>query len=171
MGISDIMERQMKDMKRKLPFRKVAVFLILALFLTAGISMRAVTVNAATYVKQDRTSVSITSKKTGWQKINGDYYFYNSKGRLICGSFKYKGYYYYSIANGKRFTGWMKRSGNKYYYNRKMVPCSAIAGQQVINIPIISMNPAWQLPGSGLLRMEKNTISSAIPPWQRAGRR
>ena len=46
MGISDIMERQMKDMKRKLPFRKVAVFLILALFLTAGISMRAVTVNA-----------------------------------------------------------------------------------------------------------------------------
>ena len=50
--------------------------------------MRAVTVNAATYVKQDRTSVSITSKKTGWQKINGDYYFYNSKGRLIC---PYKG--------------------------------------------------------------------------------
>ena len=50
MGISDIMERQMKDMKRKLSFRKVAVFLILALFLTAGISMRAVTVNAATYV-------------------------------------------------------------------------------------------------------------------------
>ena len=113
MGISDIMERQMKDMKRKLPFRKVAVFLILALFLTAGISMRAVTVNAATYVKQDRTSVSITSKKTGWQKINGDYYFYNSKGRLICGSFKYKGYYYYSIANGKRFTGWMKIFSHK----------------------------------------------------------
>mgnify|MGYP003370597976 CR=1 FL=1 len=53
MGISDIMERQMKDMKRKLSFRKVAVFLILALFLTAGISMRAVTVNAATYVKQN----------------------------------------------------------------------------------------------------------------------
>ena len=48
--------------------------------------MRAVTVNAATYVKQDRTSVSITSGKTGWQKIGGDYYFYNSKGRLICGS-------------------------------------------------------------------------------------
>lgn len=155
MGISDIMERQMKDMKRKLPFRKVAVFLILALFLTAGISMRAVTVNAATYVKQDRTSVSITSGKTGWQKIGGDYYFYNSKGRLICGSFKYKGYYYYSIANGKRFTGWMKRSGNKYYYNRKMVPCSVIAGLQEINIPITLINPAWQLPGSGLLRMEK----------------
>ena len=81
--------------------------------------MTTVSVQAAVYVKQDRTSVSITSGKTGWQKIGGDYYFYNSKGRLICGSFKYKGYYYYSIANGKRFTGWMKRSGNKYYYNRK----------------------------------------------------
>ena len=81
--------------------------------------MTTVSVQAAVYVKQDRTSVSITSAKTGWQKIGGDYYFYNSKGRLICGSFKYKGYYYYSIANGKRFTGWMKRSGNKYYYNRK----------------------------------------------------
>ena len=88
--------------------------------------MRAVTVNAATYVKQDRTSVSITSKKTGWQKINGDYYFYNSKGRLICGSFKYKGYYYYSIANGKRFTGWKilllfqqeNRSDGKKYLDR-----------------------------------------------------
>ena len=132
----------MKDMKRKLSFRKVAVFLILTLFLAAGISMRAVTVNAATYVKQNRTSVSITSKKTGWQKINGDYYFYNSKGRLICGSFKYKGYYYYSIANGKRFTGWMKRSGTNTIITVKMVPCFAIAGQWVINIPIISMNPA-----------------------------
>lgn len=30
--------------------------------------MRAVTVNAATYVKQDRTSVSITSKKTDGRK-------------------------------------------------------------------------------------------------------
>lgn len=92
---------------------------MLMLFLITGINIHTVSVQAATYVKQNRTSVSITSKKTGWQKINGDYYFYNSKGRLICGSFKYKGYYYYSTANGKRFTGWMKRSGNKYYYNRK----------------------------------------------------
>ena len=63
--------------------------------------MRAVTVNAATYVKQDRTSVSITSKKTGWQKINGDYYFYNSKGRLICGSFKL----HYTFIERKLSTG------------------------------------------------------------------
>ena len=106
-------------MKEKLFFRKLAVFLMLTLFLAAGTFMSTASVQAAAYVKQNETSVSITSKKTGWQKIGGDYYFYNSKGRLICGSFKYKGYYYYSNSNGKRFTGWMKRSGNKYYYNRK----------------------------------------------------
>ena len=109
----------MTNMKEKLFFRKLAVFLMLTLFLAAGTFMSTASVQAAAYVKQNETSVSITSKKTGWQKIGGDYYFYNSKGRLICGSFKYKGYYYYSNSNGKRFTGWMKRSGNKYYYNRK----------------------------------------------------
>lgn len=89
---------------------------ILVLILCIG---SAATVEAAAYVKKSQTTVSITSKKTGWQKIGKDYYFYNSKGRLLCGSIKYKGYYYYSTADGKRFTGWMKRSGNKYYYNRK----------------------------------------------------
>ena len=93
----------MTKMKGKLFFRKLAVFLMLAVFLTAGIFMSTASVQAAAYVKQNETSVSITSKKTGWQKIGGDYYFYNSKGRLICGSFKYKGYYYYSNSNGKRF--------------------------------------------------------------------
>lgn len=106
-------------MKRKLRFRKFVMLLIMVLFIAAGGTIHTVSVQAATYVKQQSTSVSITSKKTGWQKINGAYYFYNSKGRMICGSFKYKGYYYYCTANGKRFTGWMKRSGKKYYYNRK----------------------------------------------------
>ena len=76
-------------------------------------------VQAASYVSKENAKVSITSKKTGWQKIGNNYYFYNSKGRLLRGSIKYKGYYYYSLADGRQFTGWMKRSGNKYYYNRK----------------------------------------------------
>ena len=84
----------MTNMKEKLFFRKLAVFLMLTLFLAAGTFMSTASVQAAAYVKQNETSVSITSKKTGWQKIGGDYYFYNSKGRLISGSFKYKGYYY-----------------------------------------------------------------------------
>ena len=53
----------------------------------------------------------------------------------------------------------------------KMVPCSVIAGLQEINIPITLINPAWRSPVNGSPRMEKNTISLAIPPWQRVGRR
>ena len=93
MGISDIMERQMKDMKRKLPFRKV-VFLILALFLTAGISMRAVTVNAATYVETGQNLRQHHIEENGMAENKRRLLFYNSSGRLIYGSFKYKGYYY-----------------------------------------------------------------------------
>lgn len=100
-----------KRMKHLLP----AIAALLLILLTGS----ALTVHAAAYVKKENAAVSITSKKTGWQKIGNDYYFYNSKGRLLCGSIKYKGYYYYSTSNGKRFTGWMKRNGNKYYYNRK----------------------------------------------------
>jgi predicted secreted protein len=58
-------------MKRKLNLRKFIIFLVLVLFVAAGSTVRTVSVQAATYVKQQNTSVSITSKKTGWQKING----------------------------------------------------------------------------------------------------
>lgn len=102
-------------MKKKRLLRCTAPLLLLVLLLLGSTA----TVHAYAYVKASNTTVSLTSKKTGWRKIGSDYYFYNSKGRLICGSFKYRGYYYYSTASGKRFTGWMKRSGNKYYYNRK----------------------------------------------------
>lgn len=114
----EILEKQRCGLYRG--FVRLMMLLVLSGVCMAGcVAVSVECVQAAAYVEQSRTSVSVTSKKTGWQKIKGDYYFYNSKGRLICGSFKYKGYYYYSTANGKRFTGWLKRSGKKYYYNRK----------------------------------------------------
>lgn len=100
----------MKKIRRQLGM----LFLVLFLCVSCTAS-----VQAASYVSKENAKVSITSKKTGWQKIGNNYYFYNSKGRLLRGSIKYKGYYYYSLADGRQFTGWMKRSGNKYYYNRK----------------------------------------------------
>lgn len=101
---------------KQLHQRRYFPLLLLVLFLCLG---NALPTQAAAYVKPSNTSVSITSKRTGWQKIGRDYYFYNSKGRLLCGSIKYKGYYYYSLSNGKQFTGWLTRNGHKYYYNRK----------------------------------------------------
>ena len=74
---------------------------------------------AASYVKASNTTVSITSKKHGWVKRGKDYYFYNSKGKLLWGKITYKGQRYYSTKNGKRYTGWLKSGGKRYYYNRK----------------------------------------------------
>lgn len=96
-------------------YRYLGILLLILLLCLIPIS----SVRASSYVKKEDAKVSITSKKTGWQKIGNDYYFYNSKGRLLKGSIKYKGYYYYSFADGRQFTGWLTRSGKKYYYNRK----------------------------------------------------
>ncbi|MCD7736600.1 MAG: phosphodiester glycosidase family protein [Lachnospiraceae bacterium] len=74
---------------------------------------------AAKYVSKSDTTVSITSKQTGWVKKNGDWYFYDTSGRLCYGSIKYKGKYYYSAKDGKRVTGIVVRSGVRYYYSKK----------------------------------------------------
>ncbi|MDD5805501.1 MAG: phosphodiester glycosidase family protein [Clostridia bacterium] len=87
------------------------IILLCALYLTP--------VSAASYVKQAETKVSTTSKKHGWIRHGNDYYYYNSKGKLLWGKIKYKGQYYYSTKDGKRFTGWLKSGGKRYYYNRK----------------------------------------------------
>ena len=101
-------------MKRKGFMRVLLPLLLFFTLLFCGASI----VSGATLVKQSQTNVSITSKKTGWVKINGDYYCYNPNGRLVSGSIKYKGNYYYSLPSGKRYTGWLSISGKKYYYDR-----------------------------------------------------
>ncbi|MCD8398762.1 MAG: phosphodiester glycosidase family protein [Lachnospiraceae bacterium] len=74
---------------------------------------------AAKYVKQSNTTVCITSNQTGWIQLYGDWYYYDSNGRLRYGSIKYKGNYYYSAKDGKRVTGFVTRNGSKYYYSKK----------------------------------------------------
>lgn len=103
-------------MKHRKMQRRWLLTLVLILMVSA---CAASTVQASSYVKQSSTKVNIKSNKHGWVKIGRYYYFYNSKGRLLCGSIKYKGYYYYSKSNGRRYTGWLIRNGKKYYYNRK----------------------------------------------------
>jgi len=53
------------------------IILLCALYLTP--------VSAASYVKQAETKVSTTSKKHGWIRHGNDYYYYNSKGKLLVG--------------------------------------------------------------------------------------
>ena len=90
---------------------------------------------------------------------------------MICGSFKYKGYYYYCTANGKRFTGWMKRSGNKYYYNRKNGAMFRNRWATGDKYTYYFDNSGIAIASKWLTKMERNTIFSAIQPWQKAGRK
>ena len=73
-------------------------------FLFLIFTMCSSSVWAASYVKASNTTVSITSKKHGWVRRGKDYYFYNSKGKLLWGKITYKGQRYYSTKNGKRYT-------------------------------------------------------------------
>lgn len=97
--------------------KKRGLGIICFLFLLCA--MCSTSVMASSYVKAYNTTVSTTSKKHGWVKKGKDYYFYNSKGRLLCGKINYRGARYYSTKDGKRYTGWLKSNGKMYYYNRK----------------------------------------------------
>lgn len=101
-------------MKKKKYFLLILLFLMLGI--TASSSYRPV--HAAAYVKAADAATDLTSRKNGWVKKDGYYYFYK-KGRLICGRFTYKGKGYYCLKNGRRYTGWLVSKGKRYYYNRK----------------------------------------------------
>ena len=105
------------EMRGEKELKKRSFGIICFLFLI--FTMCSSSVWAASYVKASNTTVSITSKKHGWVKRGKDYYFYNSKGKLLWGKITYKGQRYYSTKNGKRYTGWLKSGGKRYYYNRK----------------------------------------------------
>ncbi len=74
-------------------------------------------VNAAKYVDQSKTAVSVTSSKTGWVRINGKWYYYDKNGKMRWGSIYYKKNYYYCRSDGKRATGFVNRNGALYYYS------------------------------------------------------
>mgnify|MGYP000691837997 FL=1 len=94
------------EMRGEKELKKRSFGIICFLFLI--FTMCSSSVWAASYVKASNTTVSITSKKHGWVKRGKDYYFYNSKGKLLWGKITYKGQRYYSTKNGKRYTGWLK---------------------------------------------------------------
>lgn len=55
--------------------------------------------------------------QTGWQKINNEWYYFNSDGIRQVGWQKIGNYWYHFDSNGIRQTGWQKLNGNWYYFN------------------------------------------------------
>ena len=74
------------EMRGEKELKKRSFGIICFLFLI--FTMCSSSVWAASYVKASNTTVSITSKKHGWVKRGKDYYFYNSKGKLLWGKHK-----------------------------------------------------------------------------------
>ena len=58
-----------------------------------------------------------SSIKTGWQKIDNEWYYYDTKGKVTTGWQKIDGKWYYMNSKGVRQTGWQKIDGQKYYLN------------------------------------------------------
>ena len=57
------------------------------------------------------------SKLTGWQKIDGKWYYYNSNGDKTTGWQKVSGKWYYLNSDGVMQTGWQKIKNKWYYFN------------------------------------------------------
>lgn len=55
--------------------------------------------------------------QTGWQKINNEWYYFNSDGIRQVGWQKIGNYWYHFDSNGIRQTGWQQLNGNWYYFN------------------------------------------------------
>lgn len=101
----------MKGKKRNV---KKSLFL-LAVFMTLLLGS-VVMVHASANVPQGQGAVSITSKKNGWQKVGGYWYYYKNK-RLQRGWLELSNRWYYLRANGRMITGMKWINGKKYYFN------------------------------------------------------
>ena len=54
---------------------------------------------------------------TGWQNVNGTWYFMNNSGIMQTGWVNVGGKWYYMNSNGSMATGWVNTSGKWYYLN------------------------------------------------------
>ena len=55
---------------------------------------------------------------TGWEKVDGYWYYFNASGVMQKGWKKVDGYWYYFNQNGCMITGWKNVDGYWYYFNQ-----------------------------------------------------
>ena len=56
--------------------------------------------------------------QTGWQNVNGNWYYLNSKGAMQTGWLLKEGKYYFLNTDGTMAYGWVNTQGNWYYFQK-----------------------------------------------------
>ncbi|ASW42412.1 MBL fold metallo-hydrolase [Clostridium isatidis] len=83
------------------------------------INLKVVDIPANEQDEQAAVNSNITEKmtQTGWNYIDGNWYYIDSSGKLATGWKYWNKAWYYLNADGKMATGWIEENGNRYYLN------------------------------------------------------
>ena len=91
---------------------------------------------------------------TGWQKINGTYYYFRGWGGMYRGTFfQLGGETYYADADGKMVTGWLSKENQWYYFREN--------GAMYRNTFFTHLNNSYYADANGVMVTGERTINGA----------
>lgn len=98
-----------------------AMLLLFVLALIPSVDAQAKWVKTGNHYRYTTNAAGTKYYKKQWAKINGKYYYFDSKGYRKTGWLNYGGKKYYLNKKGIRVTGFQKINNKKYYFNKKGV--------------------------------------------------
>ena len=91
---------------------------------------------------------------TGWQNINGAFYYFRNWGGMYRNTFfNVGGETYYADENGKMVTAWLRKDGNWYYFRE--------SGAMYRNTFFTHLNNSYYADGNGVMATGEKTIDGA----------
>ncbi len=91
---------------------------------------------------------------TGWQKINGTYYYFRGWGGMYRSTFfQLGGETYYADADGKMVTGWLSKENQWYYFREN--------GAMYRNTFFTHLNNSYYADANGVMVTGERTINGA----------